>query len=53
MDLEQDKGQNRSRLTETLLQLNRRYGRGTVILGSSATGDMPRIWAMKEARPPP
>lgn len=53
LDLEHDKGQDRSRLMETLLQLNRRYGRGTEFQGSSATGDMLRSWAMKEARKTP
>lgn len=53
LDLEPELCENRGRLMTALDGLNRRYGRGTVIIGSAGTGDMPRNWAMKQQRRTP
>lgn len=42
LDLELGGHSDRSRLMATLEALNRRYGRGAVIIGSAGTGEMPR-----------
>ncbi|MEY4644221.1 MAG: hypothetical protein RLZZ596_1052 [Pseudomonadota bacterium] len=43
----------RSRLMTALDTLNQRYGRGTVVMGSSGTGQQPRQWTMKQERRTP
>lgn len=53
LDLEPDGCEDRSRLMTTMDELNRRYGRGTVIIGSAGTGEMPRNWAMRQDRRTP
>jgi DNA polymerase V len=53
LDLEPEEGQDRSRLMEALDGLNRRYGRGTVVMGSSGVGERPRQWTMKQERRTP
>ena len=53
LDLEQDQIEDRSRLMQALDHLNRRYGRGTVLMASAGTGDIPRNWAMKQERRTP
>ena len=53
LDLEPDGCEDRSRLMTAMDELNRRYGRGTVIVGSAGTGEMPRNWAMKQERRTP
>ncbi|MDF3822603.1 Y-family DNA polymerase [Leptospira sp. 96542] len=53
LDLEPELCENRGRLMTAMDGLNRRYGRGTVIIGSAGTGDMPRNWAMKQERRTP
>jgi len=53
LDLAQDDAPDRSRLMNAMDGLNRRYGRGTVILGSAGTGELPRNWAMKQERRTP
>ncbi|PHM20668.1 MAG: DNA polymerase V subunit UmuC [Curvibacter sp. PD_MW3] len=53
LDLEPDGCEDRSRLMSALDELNSRYGRGTVIIGSAGTGEMPRNWAMKQERRTP
>lgn len=53
LDLEPGGCEERSRLMTAMDTLNRRYGRGTVTIGSAGTGDMPRNWAMKQERRTP
>ena len=45
--------QDRSQLMAALDKLNKRYGRGTLALGSSSVGDAPRNWRMKQERKTP
>ena len=53
LDFEEGECQDRSRLMTAMDALNRRYGQGTVIIGSAGTGAMPRNWAMKQERRTP
>jgi len=53
LNLEPDGGPDRAKLMTALDGLNRRYGRGTVVMGSSGTNDLPRNWAMKQERRTP
>jgi DNA polymerase V len=53
LDLEPEVYEDRSRLMTAMDALNRRYGRGTVIIGSVGTGEMPRNWAMRQERRTP
>ncbi len=53
LDLESDEGPDRTRLMSALDDLNHRYGRGTVVMGSSGTSELPRGWAMKQERRTP
>ena len=53
LEFELDGVEDRSQLMSALDSLNRRYGRGTIIVGSAGTGDMPRNWAMKQERRTP
>lgn len=43
----------RSHLMETLDELNLRYGRGTVIMGSAGVAGDRRVWSMKQERRTP
>lgn len=53
LDLEADEGPDRTRLMSAMDDLNHRYGRGTVVMGSSGTSELPRNWAMKQERRTP
>lgn len=53
LKLEEDEGGDRSQLMTALDRLNRRYGRGTVTLGSSGAGEPARNWVMKQERRTP
>ncbi|MBX9873129.1 MAG: DUF4113 domain-containing protein [Burkholderiaceae bacterium] len=53
LDFEEGHGEGRCRLMTAMDALNRRYGRGTVIIGSAGTGEMPRNWAMRQERRTP
>ncbi len=53
LGLEPEEVQDRSRLMDTLDGLNRRYGRGTVVMGSSGVGPKPRQWTVKQERRTP
>lgn len=53
LDLDGVCSEDRSRLMTAMDALNQRYGRGTVIVGSAGTGEMPRNWAMKQERRTP
>lgn len=53
LDLEPDDAPDRSKLMTALDSLNPRYGRGTVVVGSSGAGEQPRRWTMKQERPTP
>ena len=44
MDLDEGNSEDRSRLMTAMDALNQRYGRGTVIIGSAGTGEMPKNW---------
>ena len=51
LDLEADECvKDKSRLMSAMDQLNRRYGRGTLLLGSSGLDANERIWSMKQER---
>jgi DNA polymerase V len=51
--LEDDDVEGRSQLMETLDELNLRYGRGTVIMGSAGVAGDRRTWSMKQERRTP
>ena len=53
LDFDEGDSGDRSRLMKTMDALNQRYGRGTVIIGSAGTGEMPRNWAIKQERRTP
>lgn len=53
LDLEGDTGRDRSSLMLAMDQLNDRYGRGTVLLGSAGLAGDKRMWAMKQERRTP
>lgn len=53
LDLGEPSGGGRAKLMGAVDLLNRRYGRGAVVMGSSGTGDLPRNWAMKQERRTP
>ncbi|MBI3532205.1 MAG: Y-family DNA polymerase [Burkholderiales bacterium] len=53
LDLGESSSQDRAKLMGAVDLLNRRYGRGAVVMGSSGTGDLPRNWAMKQERRTP
>lgn len=53
LDLEPEEPLDRSRLMDALDGLNRRFGRGTVVMGSSGAGSKPRQWTMKQERRTP
>lgn len=53
LDLGESSSQDRGKLMGAVDLLNRRYGRGAVVMGSSGTGDLPRNWAMKQERRTP
>jgi DNA polymerase V len=52
-NLEPELCENRRGLMTAMDGLNRRYGRGTAIIGGAGTSDMPRNWAMKQERRTP
>ena len=50
LDLDADMPENRIRLMQAMDQINRRYGRGSLVLGSAGgIGALP-VWAMKQER---
>lgn len=53
LDLADEDSSDRSRLMGTLDQLNDRFGRGTVIVGSAGLAGNKRVWAMKQERRTP
>ncbi|MFN4351663.1 MAG: DUF4113 domain-containing protein [Hylemonella sp.] len=53
LDLAPDDAPDRSKLMTAMDALNLRYGRGSVILASAGTGEMPKNWAMKQERRTP
>lgn len=53
LDFEEGDCEDRSRLMTAMDALNQRYGRGTVVIGSAGTGEMPRNWAMRQERRTP
>ncbi|MFM1907075.1 MAG: hypothetical protein RLZZ591_752 [Pseudomonadota bacterium] len=53
LDLEDEDNSDRSRLMGTLDQLNDRFGRGTVIVGSAGLAGNKRVWYMKQDRRTP
>jgi DNA polymerase V len=53
LDLEGDDGRDRSTLMLAMDQLNDRYGRGTVLLGSAGLAGDKRTWSMKQERRTP
>ena len=50
LDLEEDSPADKGRLMSAVDQVNRRYGRGTVMLASSGLTDKSRLWSMKQER---
>lgn len=53
LDLEPDEAPDPARLMDTLDGLNRRYGRGTVLLASTGLAGEQRLWSMKQERRTP
>ena len=53
LDLQDDEVPDRSRLMSTLDSLNRRYGRGTVLMASAGLAGDRRAWSMKQERKTP
>jgi DNA polymerase V len=53
LDLEADMPENRIRLMQAMDQINRRYGRGSLVLGSGGAPRDIKLWAMKQERMTP
>ena len=53
LDFEEDQTPDHSALMTTLDGINRRYGRGTVLMASAGLGGNARAWSMKQERPTP
>lgn len=53
LDLGADDTEDRTRLMTALDDLNRRYGKGTVAIGSAGTSGDKRAWSMKADRRTP
>lgn len=53
LDFQDDDAQDRGRLMATLDGLNRRYGRGTVLMASAGLAGDKRAWSMKQERRTP
>lgn len=53
LDLEGDEAQDRSTLMLAMDELNKRFGKGTVLLGSAGLGGNRRAWSMKQERRTP
>ena len=53
LDLEDDRVEDRTKLMGALDTLNRRYGRGTVHMGSAGLAGDRRAWSMKQERRTP
>jgi DNA polymerase V len=53
LDLEPDKAPDKGRLMGALDALNRRFGRGTVLLASTGLAGDRRLWSMKQERRTP
>ena len=53
LDLQDDAAPERGLLMSTLDELNLRYGRGTVLMGSAGLGGERRTWSMKQERRTP
>ena len=53
LDLEDDRGADRPQLMTALDGLNRRYGKGTVLMGSAGLDGDRRTWSMKQERRTP
>ena len=50
LDFDAEAGPAQTRLMQAFDQLNDRFGRGTVHLGSTGASDGPRRWAMRQER---
>lgn len=50
LDLEGDDTNDRSTLMLAMDELNQRFGKGTVLLGSAGLGGSRRAWSMKQER---
>jgi DNA polymerase V len=53
LDLEADMPENRIRLMQAMDQINRRFGRGSLVLGSGGAPRDIKLWAMKQERMTP
>ena len=53
LDLQGDEGPDHSKLMSTLDQLNKRFGRGTVLMASAGLAGEQRAWVMKQDRRTP
>lgn len=53
LDLEDDRCEDRTRLMGALDTLNKRYGRGTVLMASAGLAGDKRQWSMKQERRTP
>ncbi|ABE46855.1 Y-family DNA polymerase [Polaromonas sp. JS666] len=53
LDLEGDEAQDRSTLMLAMDELNKRFGKGTVLLGCAGLGGNRRAWSMKQERRTP
>jgi DNA polymerase V len=53
LDLDADMPENRIRLMLAMDQLNQRYGRGTLKLGSAGAPKAMKLWAMRQHRMSP
>jgi DNA polymerase V len=53
LDFEEDEAPDRGALMTTLDGINRRYGRGTVLMASAGLAGDRRAWSMKQERRTP
>ncbi len=53
LDIDMGPGKDNSRLMGAMDSLNRRFGRGAVVLGSGKSDERPRNWTMKQERRTP
>jgi DNA polymerase V len=53
LDLDADMPENRIRLMQAMDQINRRYGRGSLVLGSAGGIGAQPVWGMKQERKSP
>jgi DNA polymerase V len=52
-DLDADMPENRIRLMQAMDQINRRFGRGSLVLGSAGGIRAKPVWGMKQERKSP